>query len=65
MVVSVVTLQNKRQHCISGGQPCQASMGGELLGPTKAQCREIEGRELGVGGWVGVGIPSSKQGVGE
>jgi hypothetical protein len=40
-------------------------MGGELLGPTKAQCREIEGRELGVGGWVGVGIPSSKQGVGE
>jgi hypothetical protein len=27
-------------------------MGGKVLGPMKAQVRGIEGREVGVGGWV-------------
>jgi hypothetical protein len=43
--------------CIcSRGWPCQASVGGEVLQPMKAQymsqCRGIEGREAEVGGWV-------------
>jgi hypothetical protein len=41
--------------CIcSRGWPCQASMGGEALGPVKAQCPsvgECVGRGVGVGGW--------------
>jgi hypothetical protein len=33
-----------------------ASMGGEALGPVKAQCPsvgECQGSQMGVGGWVG------------
>ena len=47
--------------CIcSRGWPCKASMGGEALGPVKAQCPsvgECQGGERGVqecmGGWMG------------
>jgi hypothetical protein len=40
----------------SRGWPCWASMGGEALDPVKAWCPnvgECQGREAGVGGWVG------------
>jgi hypothetical protein len=36
-------------------------MGEDTLGPLKARCPsvgELKGREVGVGGWVGGGIPS-------
>ena len=36
-------------------------MGGEALGPVKARCTsvgECQGGEVGVGGWVGWGVPS-------
>jgi hypothetical protein len=43
--------------CIcSRGWPCQASMGGEALGPVKAQCHsvgECQGGETRMGGWMG------------
>jgi hypothetical protein len=43
--------------CIcSRGWPCWASMGGEALGPVKAQCPSVggcQGGEVGVGGWLG------------
>jgi hypothetical protein len=39
----------------SRGWPCWASMGGEALGPVKAQCPsvgECQGGEVGVGEWL-------------
>jgi hypothetical protein len=44
--------------------PCRASMGGETLDPMKAGCPsvgECEGREAGVGGWVGVHPPRNRR----
>jgi hypothetical protein len=43
-------------HICSRGWPCRTSMGGEALGPVKAQCPcvgECQGGVVGVGGWVG------------
>ena len=43
-------------HICSRRWLCWASMGEKALGPMKAQCRSIgecEGREVGVGVWVG------------
>jgi hypothetical protein len=48
-------------HICSRGWPCWPSMRGEALDPVKVQCSsigEFEGREAGVGGWVGGGTPS-------
>jgi hypothetical protein len=39
-------------HICSRGWPCWASMGGEALGPLKALCPSIQGRE-GRSGWAG------------
>jgi hypothetical protein len=48
--------QTKIQYKRSVLWPCQASMGGEVLGPMKAQfmpqCRGMKGREARVGRWV-------------
>jgi len=41
----------------SRGWLCQASIGGEALGPVKARCPsegECQSRKVGVGGWVGI-----------
>jgi hypothetical protein len=48
---------NHCSSCIcSRGWPCWASVGGEALGHVKTPCpslRECQGREAGMGGWVG------------
>jgi hypothetical protein len=49
----------------SRGQPCQASMGGEALGPVKAQCSSIgecQGWEAGLNGWLREFPPRSRWG---
>jgi hypothetical protein len=52
---------------VTEDKPCQASMGGEALGPVKVQCHrvgELEGVEVRVGGWVRNTLIDSGGGIG-
>jgi hypothetical protein len=43
-------------HICTRGWPCQASIGGEVLGPVKVHCPSVgkcQGRKSGVGVWEG------------